>query len=225
LIGAGGRDTRLVMARTSIFARLACSACLACAIAVLLATAEARAAEESSSSEDSAPFAGGGGNKGPAPFAASPSAGFAAIGQWVLTMKTTDDGGYAFFRKASGGDWELNLHPSLDYFIINNVSLGATVGYSYSPAGTGITVFSLGARAGLNMTINDNLGFWPSAGVGFKVDSRDYNTNTTSFFGVFAPFLYHLVPHLFVGLGPSFSMQLDGDSKVFGIDFVLGGWL
>ena len=40
-------------------------------------------AAEESSSED-APFAGST-NKGPAPFAASPSAGFAAMGQWVLT--------------------------------------------------------------------------------------------------------------------------------------------
>ena len=103
----------------------------------LLATAAggARAAEESSS-DDSAPFAGGAA-KGPAPFAASPSAGFAAVGQWVLTMKTTGDDGYVFFHKPDGGDWELALHPAIDYFIISSVSLGATFGYYYSPAATG----------------------------------------------------------------------------------------
>jgi hypothetical protein len=198
---------------------------LTCALVLLAATAGANAnAAEESASEDSAPFAGST-NKGPAPFASSPSAGFAAMGQWVVTMKTTGDNGYVFFHKPSGGDWELSLHPSIDYFITNGVSLGATFGYTYSPAATGTTVVDLGARAGFNLNINDNLGFWPTVGVGLTFDSRDHGNDTTTFFGIFAPFLYHLVPHLFVGLGPSFSMQLDGGGKVYGVDFVLGGWL
>ena len=199
---------------------------LTCALVLLAATAGANAnAAEESSSEDSAPFAGSA-NKGPAPFAASPSAGFGAIGQWVLTMKTTGDNGYVFFHKPSGGDWELSLHPSIDYFITNGVSLGATVGYRYSPAETGTTVFDLGARAGFNLNINDNLGFWPTAGLSVNVDSRNHTTNTHTTFGVFAPFLYHLVPHLFVGLGPSFALPLSGGGgNAYGVDFVLGGWL
>jgi hypothetical protein len=197
---------------------------LACSLVLLSSSATARAAEESSSEE--APFAGGG-SKAPAPFAASPSAGFAALGQWVLSLRTTDDGGgYFFFHKASGGDWQLSLHPSVDYFITSSVSLGATFGYFYSPADTGTTVLSLGGRAGFNLTIDDHIGFWPSAGVGITIDSRMHNTNTSSSFGIFAPFLYHLVPHLFVGVGPSFSVQLnDGNGKTYGLDFVLGGWL
>jgi hypothetical protein len=184
----------------------------------------ARAAEESSSEE--APFAGGG-SKAPAPFAASPSAGFAALGQWVLSLRTTDDGGgYFFFHKSGGGDWQLSLHPSIDYFITSSVSLGATFGYFYSPAATGTTIVSLGGRAGFNLNINDNIGFWPSAGVGVKLDSHMHNTDTSASLAIFAPFLYHLVPHLFVGVGPSFSIQLNGgNDKSYGLDFVLGGWL
>ena len=199
---------------------------LTCALVLLAATAGAKAnAAEESSSEDSAPFAGSA-NKGPAPFAASPSAGFGAIGQWVLTMKTTGDNGYVFFHKPSGGDWALSLHPSIDYFITNGVSLGATVGYFHSPAATGTTVFDLGGRAGFNLNINDNLGFWPTAGISFKVDSSNHNTTTRTVVGVFAPFLYHLVPHLFVGLGPSFAARLQGNGgNEYGVDFVLGGWL
>jgi hypothetical protein len=199
---------------------------LTCAFVVLAATAGANAnAAEESSSEDSAPFAGSA-NKGAAPFAASPSAGFGAIGQWVLSMKTTGDNGYVFFHKPSEGDWTLSLHPSLDYFITNGISLGATVGFLYSPAQTGTTVFDLGARAGFNLNINDNLGFWPTAGLSFNVDRRMHNTNTHTVLGVFAPFLYHLVPHLFVGLGPSFAAPLQGGGgNAYGVDFVLGGWL
>jgi hypothetical protein len=199
---------------------------LACLLIGLSATAHARGADDPSTED--APFASSASkNSSPAPFASSPSAGFAAMGQWVLSLRTTGDGGgFVFFHKASPGDWTLSLHPSIDYFITSSVSLGATFGYSYSPADTGTTVLDLGGRAGFNLTINDHIGFWPSAGLGFTVDSRNHNTNTSTFLGVFAPFLYHLVPHLFVGLGPSFSLQLSGgDGKMYGVDFVLGGWL
>jgi len=199
------------------------TAILTCLLGGLLASVDARAAEESSS--DEAPFAGGGG-KGPAPFAVSPSAGFAAMGQWVLTLRTTNDGGYLFFHKDSPGDWQISIHPAIDYFITNSVSLGALVGYRHSPADTGTTALDLGARAGFNLNINDHVGFWPMASLAANINSTNHNTTTTTTFGIFAPFLYHLVPHLFVGIGPSFSVLLSGaDGKSYGLDFVLGGWM
>ena len=64
------------------------------------------------------------------------------------------------------------------------------------------------------------------AGLEANVASTNHNTNTSTRLQIFAPFLYHLVPHLFVGLGPSFSWRLSGgEGKVYGVDFVLGGWL
>jgi len=212
LIESDGRGTRVIMVRAS----------LACLLGITLATGSARAAEESSSEE--APFANS--SKGPAPFAVSPSAGFAAIGQWAISFRTTDDGGYLFFHKNSPGDWEISLHPAIDYFITSNVSLGAVVGYRHSPALTGTTELDLGARAGFNVNINDHVGVWPSASLAIKYFSSDHIDDTTTAFGIFAPFLYHLVPHFFVGLGPSFSVLLSGaDGKSYGLDFVLGGWL
>jgi len=201
---------------------------LACTLALLsAATASAKGADDPSTED--APFAGShsGGSKAAAPFAASPSAGFAAVEQWVISLRTTDDrGGYVFFHKSSPGDWELSLHPAIDYFITGNVSLGATAGYSYSPAATGTTALDVGGRAGFNATINDHLGFWPSAGFGLRVFSSNHNTSTSTSFGIFAPFIYHLVPHLFVGAGPSFSVLMSGGSgKTYGVDFMLGGWL
>ena len=204
---------------------LRASTIIALTFALLTASGGARAAEEASS-DDGAPFAGGAA-KGPAPFAASPSAGFAAVGQWVLTMKTTGDDGYVFFHRPSGGgDWELALHPAIDYFIINSVSLGATFGYYYSPAATGTTRIDLGGRAGFNLNINDHLGFWPMAGFVLHFQSADHGHDTSTALQIFAPFLYHLVPHLFAGLGPSVSVQTSGGNGTsFGVDFVLGGWL
>jgi len=218
LIEGGGRGTRILMLRASTI--------LALTLALLFTAAGARAAEETpSSSEESAPFAGGAA-KGPAPFAGSPSAGFAAVGQWVPSMRTTGDSGYVFFHRPSGGDWELSLHPAIDYFIVSSVSLGATFGYTYSPAATGTTTIDLGGRAGYNLNINDNVGVWPMAGFNLRFHSSNHNHDTGTSIGIFAPFLYHLVPHLFAGLGPSFAVQTSGGSgNTFGIDFILGGWL
>ena len=203
---------------------------LMCTLAgVSLSTATALAKGADDPSTEDAPFApAGAANKGgPAPFAASPSAGFGAVGQWVLSLRTTgDSGGYLFFHKDSPGDWRLSLHPEIDYFITGNISLGALFGYTYSPAATGTTVIDIGGRAGFNLTINDHLGFWPSAGVALNLDSENHTTNTSTTLGIFAPFIYHLVPHLFVGVGPSFSIRLSGGSgKTYGVDFTLGGWL
>jgi hypothetical protein len=214
-----------MLPRTTILARTL--ALLSTLPALSAATASAKGADDPSTED--APFAAAGsGNKGgPAPFAASPSAGFGPIGQWVLSMRTMSDrGGYLFFHKPSGGDWEIGLHPEIDYFIINNVSLGATFGYFHSPADTGTTAIDLGGRAGFNLNINDHLGFWPTAGFALSFVTANHNNNTTTSFLVFAPFLYHLVPHLFVGAGPSFSVLMSGGSgKTYGIDFTLGGWL
>jgi len=200
---------------------------LACTLGLPLSAATAYGRGADDPSTEDAPFAGGNKASGPAPFATSPSAGFAAVGQWVLSLRTTaDGGGYFFFHKNSPGDWELSLHPSIDYFIASSISLGATFGYDHSSADTGRTDVDLGARAGFNLNINDHLGFWPTAGFALRIDSENHDTTTSTSFGIFAPFLYHLVPHLFVGAGPSFAALISGGSgKTYGIDFVLGGWL
>jgi hypothetical protein len=208
------RDTGVGMLRGSI---------LACLLLALPSAANARGADDPSTED--APFAG---NKteAPAPFAASPSAGFGPIGQWVLSLRTTGDGGFLFFHNHSPGDWDLSLHPAIDYFITGNVSVGGVVGIGYSPADAGTTNLDIGGRAGFNLNANDHIGFWPTAGLSVHYASIMHISNTATELDVFVPILYHLVPHFFVGLGPSFSMLLSGGSgKVYGVDFLLGGWL
>jgi hypothetical protein len=192
-------------------------------LSLLLAslTGSARAQD----TDDSAPFAN---NKtSAAPFAVAPSSGFGAIGQWVLTMRTTADGGFVYFHKGTGNDnWQLNLHPAIDYFITGRFSVGATVGIAYSPADAGSTWLDIGARGGFNLTITDNIGWWPNLGISAHHENIEHNSATSTSLNIFAPFLYHLVPHLFAGLGPAFAFQLSGgDGSSYGLDFVLGGWL
>jgi len=43
---------------------------------------------------------------------------------------------------------------------------------------------------------------------------------------VFAPFLYHVAPHFFLGAGPFLSYLVKGGPDTqYGLDFVIGGWL
>ncbi len=165
----------------------------------------------------------------PAPFAATaaPGGGFGAIGEWVLTMQTAfggTSGGFLFLHKASGGGSEIAVHPAVDYFLTHAVTVGGVVGIDYASGGS--TNLGIGARAGFNLNINDRVGIWPTVGVfGSHTSNPDHTSSSSAGLLIFAPFLYHLAPHFFAGLGPSFDMSFNNNQqKDFGIDFVIGGW-
>ena len=153
----------------------------------------------------------------------SPAAGFGAVGQWVLTMGFTS-GEYLFLHKQSGGGWQIGFRPTADYFLAPNLSVGGVLGIAHDSGGT--TDFEIGARGGYNINIVGPWAIWPTAGILARThsDSAMHNTTTNALLQIFAPFLYHLVPHLFVGLGPSFELGLNGGGNQYGIDALLGGY-
>ena len=58
--------------------------------------------------------------------------------------------------------------------------------------------------------------------------SYTHNTgsSSTAALEVFAPFLYHVAPHFFLGAGPFLSYLVKGGPDTqYGLDFVIGGWL
>jgi hypothetical protein len=172
---------------------------------------------------DSAPFA----NSPPtAPPIESAASGFGTAGQWVASMRTAPGEGFFYFHNPSGDGWEISLHPAIDYFLANRISIGGVFGYTYAPADSGTTTVDLGLRAGFNLDIGDRFGFWPMAGIAGRIFNSGNVTDTSSALQIFAPFLWHPVTHAFLGLGPSFNAGLSGgDYTEVGIDFMLGGWL
>jgi hypothetical protein len=185
---------------------------------LLAATSSARA------QNDGAPFAGSAATT-PAPMAVS-GGSFGAPTQWVLSMATATGSSTFFLHKASGGGWEVNLQPALDYFIADRISIGGLVGVDHTSGDEGTTTVSLGARAGFNLPLVDRITLWPTAGVFVSHTSLPHDSNTASRLAVFAPFLYHAAPHVFVGAGPSFVYGLSGgDYKLYGLDLIIGGWL
>lgn len=167
------------------------------------------------------------------PPAAAPvmnASGFGAQGAWVFTFETADNGyGFAFFHKAASGGSIVTLNPGADYFVAPNVSLGANLLFSHtSPGDSGgasSTTIGAGVRAGYNLDIVENVGFWPSARF-FVTHTSGTPSTTDESFGVFAPFIWHLTTHFFLGGGPDLNHDLsNGGSTEYGLDFILGGWL
>ena len=166
--------------------------CLACALLALPAAARA---------QELAPPTAGASSGGAAP--AASGAAFGSAGQWALTVRSLNAGNSAssfFFDKQAGGPWTVTLQPALDYFIAGGVSVGGVVGFSY--ASGGITTVAVGARAGFNQALNEHFGFWPTIGVDASFQHSTGVTTTLVPLEIFAPFLYHPAPHLFLGAGP-----------------------
>ncbi|HZL17398.1 MAG TPA: hypothetical protein VFG23_06605 [Polyangia bacterium] len=165
------------------------------------------------------------GGSGFAPVAAL-GGGFGGTGQWVFSMETADPGSGSFFIHGSNGNATISLNPAVDAFIASNVSVGGSVTFTHDSSGAGSTSIGIGARAGYNLNITGQIGFWPSLRLFAEHQNVDHNGSSASSFGVFAPFLYHPTPHFFLGAGPDFNLGLSGGSyKEYGIDFIIGGWI
>ena len=153
---------------------------------------------------------------------------FGVAGAWVISMQSNNAGSptpsFLFAKQASGGS-RLLIQPALDYFIGNGISVGGVVGFGYSSGSPASTTVNLGARAGFNQGLNEHVSFWPTIGID---GSATHNTgwNSTAALEVFAPFLYHVAPHFFLGAGPFLSYLVKGGPDTqYGLDFVIGGWL
>jgi hypothetical protein len=152
--------------------------------------------------------------------------GFGGTGQWVFSMETADPGSGSFFIHGSNGNASISLDPAVDYFIASNVSVGGSVNFTHDSNGAGSTGIGIGARAGYNLNLTGQVGFWPSLRLFAEHQNADHTSSSASSFGVFAPFVYHLTPHFFLGAGPDFNLGLSGGSyKEYGIDFIIGGWI
>jgi hypothetical protein len=158
-------------------------------------------------------------------------AGFGGQGQVAISS----DFEISFTRLADADVSTLKLAPAADYFFAPNLSFGgqAQIIYVSAPGGTttdlgvgpriGYLVplteaFSIFLRGGLSLR---HVSFGPQMGAG-----TDYNL--LSIFG-YVPFLFHPVPHFFIGIGPSLFANVAGGNAAqrdveLGIQSTVGGW-
>jgi hypothetical protein len=145
----------------------------------------------------------------------------------------------------------LNIEPAIDYFVIQNLSVGGLVQFDHtnsSDAAAGSSnSWGVGARVGYNLAIGDALSFWPKLGFLYRGESfsstqpgsPQASTSGGAFdLVVFAPLLLHPINHFFPGIGPFVQTDLaasqsKGGSSVsdpskqtsYGLMFDLGGWM
>jgi hypothetical protein len=144
--------------------------------------------------------------------------------------------------------WTLTLKPSMDYFVIQGLSIGGFVEWSHTgrsvPNQNGggsqtsnSDTFGIGPRVGYNIPIVDAVSWWPLVSLAYTTTSNSDNTGDNAFtLGVYAPFLYHPVSHFFMGLGPFLSTDLSANGSAngqsqpankstdYGLQFTIGGW-
>jgi hypothetical protein len=160
--------------------------------------------------------------------ATPPAASFGVAGAWVISVQSYNAGSATpslfFAKQASGGETVL-IQPGVDYFVGNGISVGGVVGFGYTSGSPATTTVNLGARAGFNQGLNEHVSFWPTLGIDGSY-SHNSGSSSVAKLEVFAPFLYHVAPHFFLGAGPFLSYLVKGGPDTqYGLDFVIGGWL
>jgi hypothetical protein len=148
------------------------------------------------------------------------SGNFGSMGQVVISSDFQGSLGYnsgfeAFF---------INLSPSVDYFLKENLSLGGSVTLATALSdGDDSLTLGLRVRGGYNIPLNEKVSVWPTLGLG--VGHTSLFDNTFLEVAITAPFLVHLAPHFFVGGGPGLITQLGGDTVVtLQVSTVVGGY-
>lgn len=195
------------------------------AVAALLVAVSPAHAEESSSSGASpapmAPTSGGG------PFNIS-SAPFGDSGQMAFVM--LGGGDFPFTYSKSGGDsgWRFHFQPALDYFLQSNVSIG---GRLIVETGGGSSTVGLGARAGYHLPISGLVSLWALGGLTFAHTSVSNGpSRSVTTLDINVPFLFHLVPHFLIGIGPFFGLPLTNSQAMankdpsYGLTALVGGY-
>jgi hypothetical protein len=179
----------------------------------------------------------------PAPVAApkaqraeAPKAQQAALSGGVFGQKgqlvISSDASLLFGYTTAGDYGAIRILPAADYFLMDNLSLGAsaTLGFAFGDS-TGLTL-GLAPRAGYNLKLGENVSLWPRASLGFLVID-EANLAADSVLGtqgfnfqvdLYAPFLFHVTPSFFVGIGPRVGMSIgDAFDVAFMLDTTLGG--
>ncbi len=161
-----------------------------------------------------------------------PSARFAARGEVLISGGTSLGLSGTTFDSSDASRFSAFFSLGLDYFFLNNLSIGVDTTVSYASAkgygadsslvGVTTTGVSAGPRIGFNVPLSKRVSWYPRLAVGFEsvhqaerlVSGRslsiaasaigtDHTTQTGPWVSASAPLLFHPVAHFFVGAGPT----------------------
>lgn len=134
------------------------------------------------------------------------------------------------YNTAGSDNFTIVLAPGADYFVKENLSVGAGIAFGQIfQSGEDATSLGGNVRLGYNLAYDEKISIWPKISAGIV-----YNKTTTFVFGPdgtffqlggFAPVLYHPASHFFVGLGPNVDILLGDSSGIsFGVRSIVGGY-
>lgn len=168
----------------------------------------------------------------------SPVDQFGGKGQLAISSDAALSISSTSLSGVDGSATEITLAPAVDYFVIQNLSIGGSVLFNYKNAGSGsATRFGVGPRVGYNIPFSDLISVWPKIGMSLASTSTSTKataqipaadeSNTAIALNVFVPVMFHPAPHFFAGFGPFVDADLSGKQKAttFGGKLTLGGWL
>lgn len=157
----------------------------------------------------------------------APQWGFGKRCQFVFTNALVAAFSTTSYALTSSGSTDLNVSGSVDYFVVDHVSLGIGVGtstssYSFLDNATGDTTPGtlssswLTLRWGMSIPVAEKVSLYPVVSVGVQSDVRsgqdagpgNEEDSQEVFTGLFVPALFHPVEHFFVGFGPSVNTDI-----------------
>src|SRR5262249_55567927 len=144
-----------------------------------------------------------------------------------LTISNTSQTG------RGGSTTTIELRPAVDYFIVDNMSIGGFIGFDYTHVPTGHTTsFSIGPRFGYDIVFAPLFSVWPKIGLSFShvngaTDTAPSVTTNNLTFNLFVPLMLHPAPHFFLGFGPALDTDLTGsvNTTVIAGRLTIGGWI
>jgi len=127
-----------------------------------------------------------------------------------------------------------SVRPSVDYFVLEGLSLGVTLGLGGSfGENSDFTEVGAGLRVGYALPLGERVSLWPRLGASL------YHQNIQSQFGgreqedsasigrvdLFTPLLVHPTSSFFIGLGPVLAVETgDFESVSLGVQSLVGGY-
>jgi hypothetical protein len=178
---------------------------------------------------------------------------FGDASQLVISNDTNFGLSGSSFSNNGGSTFTLTLQPAIDWFIIQNLSIGGLVTFDHTSsnmqgASNSSNVYAVGGRVGYNIAIGDAISWWPKLALLYAGSSgsttpagagAQTSTSGNAFdLQVFAPLLLHPINHFFLGIGPFVQTDLTASSSTNGMSntnpskttsygalFDMGGWM
>jgi hypothetical protein len=159
----------------------------------------------------------------------STGGGFGSQGNIVISTDAQASLGYATNGSRDVGFFV--VEPAADYFFKQNLSLGGSLRLRAYFGDADATGIGLSGRVGYNLPLGERISLWPKFGLGLNFGDDVFTFGTEALFtdatltlDAYAPLLFHVTSHFFVGMGPRLGIAIGDDVGIsFSVNSTLGG--